>query len=117
MGALQTYWRDHLPNGMRFSLPLFKNFLINPWAPTATLENPFWSTVYIVAAVFGLFCIGVGFRDLWRQRRPHRSILWSVALFSGIYFLIHLFWHVTQPRYAIPLLPFILIFLVHGANF
>jgi len=115
LNALTSYWAHHFTSGLQFLNDLLQDFLNHPLLSTKI-------TAHLSRAINGALMVicmgimGIGFRSLWKQRTGERAILIGAGIFCGLYFIVHLFWHAKAPRYSIPMLPFILVFLIRGTN-
>jgi len=84
-----------------------------PWTtPAVVIPPPIVGSV----TVLSLVGIGVGVRSFWKTPHREQPVLIGVGIFCGLYGAVHLFWHVAAPRYAIPVLPCLLVFMVRGIN-
>lgn len=71
-----------------------------------------WLNTALVGAV--LFLMGRGFKSFWKKGGTTRATALGIALYGGLYFCVHLLWPAIDGRYAIPLLPIILLFIAEG---
>lgn len=115
LSALASYWTRHFVAGLGFAWTVLRVFLVNVVSafhfPKTVVVNAARSTLVILC----LIIMGAGIKDIdVRLKRPLE--FWSAIAFCGGYFLVHLFWHVAEPRYFVPLLPFAMVFFVRGVG-
>ena len=113
--ALTSYWAHHISSGLQFLDDLLQDLLSHPLL-SSKMTAHFSRAINGALMVIFLGVMGIGFRNLWKQRTGERAILIGAGIFCVLYFTVHLFWHAKAPRYSIPLLPFILVFLIRGTN-
>lgn len=114
MSQLMSYWLQHPQESFwmvfRMARLLMLNVLLAAgWSlPHAGLE------VCLVIILCGFALMVMGFRSHWKRRDLSRSEWVCAVLFCGMYAAVHVFWRVEEPRYLLPLLPFLLILIVRG---
>lgn len=115
LSALAAYWSTHFRHGVPFTVSLLNN-VINNALLSSKLTRSLSSMTNHAMTLCCIAVTAVGFLRLWRERRRERDGLLAAALFCVLYLGIHVFWHADAPRYAIPLLPFLMLFAVGGAQ-
>ena len=114
MTALTGYWSHHfLPGGVRFAVPLLQGF-VNQALLSAKIAHSLSAATNDVLLVLCLGIAALGFYTVWRQKPRQHPMLLAAGLFCVSYFMVHVFWHADTARYAIPLIPFLLVFMVRG---
>ncbi len=112
--SLIKYWPQHFASEARFTFKFARVLFINTVMALQIPPHPISFYVRFAIIVCCLAGLIKGFRGVWRENTNEHAELLAVALFCGIYFLIHLFWHVAIRRYFIPILPFVLVFMTRG---
>lgn len=114
LSALAAYWKEDFLMGSRFSVHLLQTFFLDAvtgMRSTGARLGPIFAVAFFTLSVSAAVR---GYIRLWHDH-PKRRMVWSaLALFCVSYFAIHAFWHVAIPRYAIPLMPFLMLALVSG---
>ena len=114
--ALAAYWEQNWVPGLSFAHNLLQNTFLNSLITLRFSSSPIEVGLMLLFLAMGAVAMGMGVRHLWDTRRELRSVWIGVGLFCVSHFGVHLFWHVAVARYSIPLLPFLILALVHGAN-
>lgn len=114
LDALKTFWLTTPRDGVQFALRLLNDFLVFPMTTLQWTTDPSPLFLRLIAMGALLAATGAGFYDLWKHHRSQRPVLFCIAFFSAAYFAVHVFWHISQSRYVIPLMPFMMILFVHG---
>lgn len=114
IAALGTYWQHSFGAGIHFIWPMLWLFGVHAIAPFYVAPTPGHHAAVVVASLLFMAALTAGFRSLWKERPAQRDELTAVAVFSGLYLAVHVFWHVAEARYALTVLPFVLVFLVRG---
>ncbi len=112
--ALKEFWGQDFTTAVLFTRNIVHTLFIYPlvrW-PEATSFHVGWGVLVLSVLYGGL--VWSGARALWLERPDDRAVLFAMGLFCGLYFTVHLFWHVAVPRYAIALLPFMVFLMVRG---
>jgi tetratricopeptide (TPR) repeat protein len=116
INALLSYWPSHIFEVIPFSFELIRVYLLQTWRWLRYIPEGISNIICVFLVVLIIIGVTAGFTDIWRHQKKARPILLSIALFSFFYFAVHIFWHVPEPRYLIPLLPFTAAFLVRFGN-
>jgi len=114
LSALTSYWTESPMSGIRFFDDMLEAFLFKPLSGLWKSPTHGLFSLETGVDVLCVITIAAGYFSLWSNKRRPRPELTSIAGFCILYFLVHLFWHVADARYAVPLLPFAIVFLVHG---
>ncbi|MFA5974695.1 MAG: hypothetical protein WC859_00840 [Elusimicrobiota bacterium] len=86
------------------------------------LQLAVWHRTYgtglaaVIIAVWILVSLA-GIRACARRAPDHRPLLAALAVFTFSYLAVHGVWSVFEDRYILPLLPFLILFLVSGLEF
>jgi len=112
--ALASYWSHHFLSGLFFAGEFCRLFLIKALTGISLPKDLSWFFFVVMLLCVGL--VTAGFRNVWKQSPSHRTDLVAIALFFLLYCAVHFFWHIASTRYAIPLLPILLLFGIRGFN-
>jgi hypothetical protein len=74
------------------------------------------SGFFFVVMLISVAVVTTGFRNVWKEFPAHHTDLLGIALFLPLYCSVHFFWHIASTRYAIPILPILLIFGIRGVH-
>lgn len=113
--ALIDFWVHQFPTAIQF----FKEMNYTFFAQAITshgLLNPD-SFINPAETALGLGLLSVillGIWRSWKERKLSRASVIATTLYCAFYFGSHLFWHIPQTRYVIPILPFLLLFFTLG---
>ena len=112
--ALLAFWTTHPTEAFPFSMAFLQVLLQAScsWMP----QHSSWAGSVFPVALALLLMAGaaIGLVSCWQDNRLNRTVLVAVAAFCGLYFSVHVFWHVDHPRYLVPLMPYAVVFLVRG---
>jgi hypothetical protein len=118
-----AHWEASLPALLRDPGALLQNAAAvtrtllaeNLMGVPAFPEGSIYAGLVTLGATAAALLIGVGWAGPERTRLT-RPVPLAIALYSLLYYGVHLFWSAVDVHYLYPILPFLLVFLVAGAE-
>ncbi len=114
VSSLQESLAMGIETWLRHGVRVIKTLLIDMYGAAIPMP-PGLGWILRLGLGGGIFFLGTrGVRRLLKRPSKNRPLGLAIGVSAGAYLFVHMFWHTTEPRYFLPLLPFMTLFLVSG---
>ncbi len=106
---LLHFWSHNISPAFTFTYQWFQATVFTSWSSLQYLSPVAQKALAPILLLAFVFTMVLATHRLWNHHRAHRIVVGNFATFTFLFFAVHVFWHIPDARYAVPILPFLCI--------